>query len=229
MIKFQDIYKIYSSANPPVEVLSGISFHIDKGEFVSIVGKSGAGKTTLIKLLIGEEKPTKGNVFFKEEEVSTMNSSELQNLRRDIGVVHQDYKLLPSKTVGENLEYVMQVVGAREEDVKRDVPQILDIVGLLNRQNNFPKELSGGEKQRLAIARGLCHRPEVIVADEPTGNLDLYNSFAVVNILKKIHNLGATVILATHDREIVDSLEQRVITLEEGRVIRDQKKGKFIL
>jgi len=225
MINFQDVYKIYSS----ITALAGVSFSIDKGEFVSIVGKSGAGKSTLIKLLIGEERPTKGSVFFKGKNVAEMSPSEIQILRRDIGVIHQDYKLLLSKTVGENLEYVMQVIGAKEEDIKRDVPQILDIVGLLNRRNNFPRELSGGEKQRLAIARGLCHRPEVIVADEPTGNLDLYNSFTVVNILKKINNLGTTVILATHDREVVDSLEQRVITLEQGKIIKDDPHGKFIL
>jgi len=230
MINFQNITKIYYSQNSnPITALKGVSFNILPGEFVSVVGKSGAGKTTLVKLLIGEEKPTEGKVFFKENEVDRLNANGLQRLRRLVGVVHQDYKLLPSKTVRENIEYIMQVIGAGDSDIRRDVPQILDIVGLSEREDNFPSELSGGEKQRLAIARGLCHRPEVIVADEPTGNLDIYNTFEIIKLFQKIHRLGTTIILATHNKEVVDSLEERVVTLEEGRVLRDQKKGKFIL
>ena len=229
MIKFQNISKIYKIQSGPIVALDNVSFGISEGEFVSIVGKSGAGKSTLVKLLIGEEKPTNGDIFFKGESVPSMKKEELQALRRNIGVVHQDYKLLFSKTVSENLEYVMQVIGASNEEIKRDVPQVLDIVGLLNRRDNFPDELSGGEKQRLAIARALCHRPKVILADEPTGNLDLYNSFSVINVFKKIHHFGTTIILATHSKEIVDNLEQRVITLEHGKIIQDKRKGKFIL
>ena len=209
--------------------LSDVSFEINQGEFVSIVGKSGAGKTTLIKLLIGEERPTGGEIFFKGEKVQNLKSKSLQMLRRKIGVIHQDYKLLFSRTVRENVEYVMQVIGVSDRDILRDVPQILEIVGLRDRQSNFPQELSGGEKQRLAIARALIHRPEVIVADEPTGNLDLYNTFEIVNLLKKIHALGTTVLLATHNKEVIDSLGRRVVTLENGKLIRDDLEGKFIL
>jgi len=229
MISFENISKIYYMRSHPVCALNNISFKIEENEFVSIIGKSGAGKTTLIKLLIGEEKPTEGDIFFMGHRVNEMDSSEIQWLRREVGVVYQDYKLLSSMTVRENVEYVMQVIGASDKDISRDVPQILDLVGLKERQENFPAELSGGEKQRLAVARALCHRPKVIVADEPTGNLDLYNTFEVIELLKKIHSLGTTVILATHNKDIVDNLKERVITLEEGRLINDQKKGRFIL
>jgi cell division transport system ATP-binding protein len=229
MIEFKEVSKIYHSSGNPVVALEDVSFQIKKGEFVSIVGKSGAGKTTLVKLLIGEEKPTEGKIFFKGMDVAEMSPKELQYLRRKIGVIYQDYRLLPSKNVRENVEYIMQVIGAEDRDILRDVPQVLDIVGLGDRQESFPEELSGGEKQRLAIARALCHRPEVIVADEPTGNLDLYNTFEIINLLKKIHSFGTTIILATHNKEVIDSLEERVITLDNGKVIHDQKEGKFIL
>jgi len=230
MISFENITKIYYSSNKePIVALQNVSFKIEQGEFVSIVGKSGAGKTTLIKLLIGEERPTEGSIFFNDYCIQRMNQKELQHFRRRIGVVHQDYKLLLSKNVRENVEYIMQVIGASNRDISRDVPQVLDIVGLSNRQENFPQELSGGEKQRLAIARALCHRPQVVIADEPTGNLDLYNTFEIINIFKKIHRFGTTVILSTHNREVIDSLEQRAITLEDGKIINEKKKGKFVL
>ncbi len=229
MIKFDNINKTYFCDKKPIKALSDISFSVEQGEFVSIVGKSGAGKTTLVRLLIKEETPTKGAVFFKDQDIAGMNPKELQFLRRRIGVVHQDYKLLSQKNVRENIGYIMQVIGVSDKDISQDVPQILDIVGLNERQKNFPEELSGGEKQRLVIARALCHRPEVIVADEPTGNLDLYNAFEIIQLFKKIHGLGTTIILATHNKEIIDSLEHRVITLEDGRIVRDMQKGKFIL
>ncbi len=229
MIRFQNVTKIYRSRGNPVVALEDVSFQIQKGEFVSIVGKSGAGKTTLIRLLIQEEQPTQGEIFFKGKSIQKMTERDVQYLRRKIGVIHQDYKLLKGKTVRENVEYVMQVIGAKDKDIQRDVPQILEIVGLGNRQESFPEELSGGEKQRLAIARALCHRPEVIVADEPTGNLDLYNTFDIINLFKKIHSFGQTIILATHNKEVIDGLQKRVITLEKGKVIRDDPEGKFIL
>lgn len=230
MIFFQNITKIYRSSNrKPIVALNNVSFKIEKGEFVSIVGKSGAGKTTMVKLLIGEEKPSQGRIFFNGECIQEMIQRELQIFRRKIGVAHQDYKLLQKKNVRENIEYVMQVIGASDKDILRDVPKVLEIVGLSSRQENFPQELSGGEKQRLAIARGLCHQPEVIIADEPTGNLDLYNTFEIINLLKKIHSFGTTVILSTHNKDVIDSLEQRVITLEEGKIIHDLQNGKFIL
>lgn len=228
MISFRTVSKIYHSNRKPIVALQDVSFQVQKGEFVSIAGTSGAGKTTLIRLLIGEEKPTRGEVFFERKNIH-QNQMGLQKLRRKIGVVHQDYKLLSLKTVAENVAYVMQVIGASERDIQKDVPQILDIVGLTGRVGNFPEELSGGEKQRLAIARALCHRPEVIVADEPTGNLDLYNTFEIVNLFKKIHRLGTTIILATHNKEVIVGLGRRVITLDEGKLIGDDPQGKFIL
>lgn len=229
MIRFENISKVYYSQGKPIVALENVSFEIKKGEFVSIVGRSGAGKTTLVRLLISEIEPTAGELFFKGKCLQKMNQKELQTLRKKIGVVHQDYKLLLSKNVKENIEYVMQVIGAPDKDISRDVPQILELVGLQERAENFPQELSGGEKQRLAIARALCHRPEVIVADEPTGNLDLYNTFELINLLKKIHSLGTTLVLATHNKEVIDRLKKRVITLEEGRMVHDLQKGKFLL
>ena len=229
MIKFKNVTKIYCSVNSEqITALENVSFDIQPKEFVSIVGKSGAGKTTLIKLLMGEEKLTSGEIFFDGINVSKIKPKELQELRRRIGVVFQDYKLLPTKTVYENVSYVMQVIGTSDIDIKRDIPQVLEMVGLDQRAFNFPCELSGGEQQRLAIARALIHRPEVIIADEPTGNLDFYNTFEIVNLLKKIHNFGTTIILATHDKTIVDSLKKRVIALNEGKLIRDDHNGNFI-
>ena len=226
MIKFQKVTKIYP---PKTIALKDVSFEVKKNEFVAIVGRSGAGKTTLLKLLLGEERPTRGKVFFDGEEVSSLNSSELPYIRRRIGAVFQDYKLLASKTTYENVAYVLEVMGVPESQIARDVPQVLEIVGLSHRASNFPAELSGGEKQRVAIARALIHRPDVILADEPTGNLDPYNTSEIINLLLKIHQLGTTIILATHDKEIINSLNKRVITLENGRIVKDEKRGKFIL
>ena len=218
MIRLQNITKIYS---PGITALENISFEINKKEFVSIVGRSGAGKTTLIRLLLAEEKPTKGRIFFDGQDVHKIKKSKLPDLRRKIGVVFQDYKLLPQKTAWENITYALEVIGASDEEIKKDVSQVLEIVGLTARAENFPHELSGGEKQRVAIARSLIHRPCAILADEPTGNLDPYHTGEIINLLLKINNLGTTVILATHDKEIINTLDKRVITLEGGRIIRD--------
>lgn len=226
MIRFQNITKIYP---PNTVALENISFEVKRKEFVSIVGRSGAGKTTLLKLLLAEEEPTKGRIFFDNQDIKEIKRSQLHKLRRKMGAVFQDYKLLSSKTVYENVAYALEVIGATDKEISRDVPQVLEIVGLLDRANNFPQELSGGEKQRAAIARALIHRPEVILADEPTGNLDPYHTQEIIRLLSKIQELGTTVILATHNKEIVNSLEKRVITLEEGRIIRDEEKGRFIL
>lgn len=229
MISFQNITKIYKCSGKLLVALEDVSFNIEKGEFVSVAGKSGAGKTTLIRLLIGEERPTSGELFFKDIDIARAKSSFLQTVRRKIGVVHQDYKLFCKKTVAENLSYMMQMVGMSREIIIKDTTQILDIVGLENHSGHFPYELSGGEKQRLAIARALAHRPEVIVADEPTGNLDPYNTYDVVSLLQKLNDFGVTVILATHNKEIIDILKKRVITLENGKIISDEKIGRFIL
>lgn len=231
MIKFKDVSKIYYSSlnSSPITALKNISFSVQPSEFVSIVGRSGAGKTTLVKLLIGEEKLTEGEIFFKNKNIAGIKSNELQKIRKRIGVVYQDYRLLFSKTVYENVSYILEVMGFSDEDIARDVPRILEIVGLQERVKNFPQELSGGEQQRLVIARALVHQPEIVIADEPTGNLDPYNTFEVIDLFKRINKSGTTVILATHDKRIIDGLAKRVITLEAGRMIRDEQGGKFIL
>lgn len=226
MINFYGVSKVYNHNSVALE---DISFKINPNEFVSIVGRSGAGKSTIIKLLIGEEKPTKGRIFFGQYEVNKLKGKDLPALRRHIGIVFQDFKLLPTKTAYENVAFALEVVGRPAREIKDLVPQVLDMVGLLDKANNFPHELSGGEKQRVAIARAMIHRPEVILADEPTGNLDPFHTFEIINLLLKINELGTTVILATHDKEIVNFLNKRVITLESGRIIRDEEKGKFIL
>jgi len=232
MIKFQNVTKIYPLNSPgsaPTIALEDVSFEVKPKEFVSIVGRSGAGKTTLLKLLLAEEKPTRGRIFFDGQDVHKIKPGNLPRLRRRIGAVFQDYKLLLLKTTYENVAYAMEVIGATDQEISRDVPEVLEIVGLSNRAFNFPAELSAGERQRAAIARALIHRPDVILADEPTGNLDPYHSSDIIRLLLKIHELGTTIILATHNKEIINALGKRVITLEEGRVIRDEEKGRFIL
>ena len=232
MIKINNVSKIYSArcnGNNPCVALEDVSFEIGKPEFVSIVGKSGAGKTTLLRMILAEETPTKGRIFFEGQDVHKIKKSQLYKLRRRIGTVFQDYKLFPKMTTFENVAYVMQAVGAADEEIKKDEPQILNIVGLAERVDNFPSELSGGERQRVAIARALIHRPDVILADEPTGNLDPYNTFDIIRLLIKIHEMGKTVILSTHDKEVINSLGKRVITLEDGRIVRDEERGRFIL
>jgi cell division transport system ATP-binding protein len=230
MIKFEGVTKIFQTkSGENIFALKNVSFEIKENEFVCLVGRSGAGKTTLLKLILVEERPTEGKIFFEGKDITELKPSELPDLRRKIGAVFQDYKLLPSKTAFENLSYIMEVTGFLDEDIKRDVPRVLEIVGLAEKAKNFPNELSAGEKQRLSIARALIHRPKVILADEPTGNLDPYNTMDILKILLKIHQMGTTVILATHNREIVNSLGKRVITLERGEIVRDVKKGRFTL
>jgi len=232
MIVFKNVTRSYP-ANPPgsapVIALENVSFKIDKKEFVSIVGKSGAGKSTLLKLILAQEKPSQGQVFFDGQDVHKIKPQDLPGLRRRIGAIFQDYKLLPSKTTYENIVYIMEVLGKSDEEILRDMPKVLEIVGLDGRTQNTPAELSAGERQRAAIARALIHRPDVILADEPTGNLDPYNTSEIIRLLLKINEFGTTVILATHNKEIINSLEKRVISLEKGKVIRDEEKGRFIL
>ena len=231
MINLQNVTKIYAArANgKDIVALDNVSFKIGKPEFVSIVGKSGSGKTTLLKLILAEEKPTDGRVFFDGQDVHRLKKNQLPFLRKRIGTVFQDYKLFPNKTTYENVAYVMEVIGKTDEEIKRDVPQVLEIVGLSKRVDNFPNELSGGERQRVAIARALIHRPDVILADEPIGNLDPYNTFEIIRLLIKIYELGTTVVLSSHDKEVINALGKRVITLEDGKVIRDEERGRFIL
>ncbi len=226
MIKFENVSKIYNSHSA---ALKNVSVEVGSHEFVSVVGKSGAGKTTLLKLLLAEEKPTGGKIFFNRQDVINVKQNELPFLRRQIGAIFQDFKLLPNKTAYENVAFAMQVVGKSEAEIKNDVSKVLDLVGLKDKAGNFPKELSGGEKQRVAIARALVHRPMVIVADEPTGNLDPINTWDIIRLLVKINELGTTVILATHDKEIINALEKRVVILEGGTVTRDENPGRYIL
>lgn len=226
MIKFQNVSKIY---HPNTVAANDVSFQVQEKEFACLVGKSGAGKTTLLKLLIAEEKPTRGSIFFEGQDIGQFSARDLSLFRRKIGVVFQDYKLLSSKTTFENVAYIMEVMGASEEDIGRDVPKVLELTGLAERTGNFPEELSGGEKQRAAIARALIHRPKIILADEPTGNLDPYQTRDIIKLLIKINEGGTTVILATHNKDIVNSIGKRVITMEDGRIVRDEKEGRFIL
>jgi len=229
MIAFHNVYKSYNGSYSASEALKGVTFKIQPNEFVSLVGKSGAGKSTLIKLLIGEEKPTKGRVVLGSYEVNKLSNSEMPKLRKHIGVIFQDFRLLANKTAYENVAFALEVAGASQQEIDEFVPQVLDMVGLDERMYNFPHELSGGERQRVAIARAMVHRPEVIVADEPTGNLDPFNTWEIIKLLVKINELGTTVILATHDKEVINSLSKRVITLDKGVVVRDEENGKFTL
>jgi cell division transport system ATP-binding protein len=231
MISIKNLTKIYSckTGERQIMALENISFDIEEKEFVSIVGKSGAGKTTLLKLILAEEAPTRGEVYFDGQNVNELRKHQLPKLRQRIGTVFQDYKLFESKTTYENIAYAMEVMGAPDEEIKRDVSEVLELVGLLERADNFPSELSGGEKQRVAIARAFVHRPDVILADEPTGNLDPYNSFDIIKLLVKINKMGTTVVLSTHDKEIINSLGKRVITLDGGKIVRDEDKGRFVL
>jgi cell division transport system ATP-binding protein len=226
VIKFNNVTKIYP---PDLTVLEDISFEIKEGEFVSIVGKSGAGKTTLVNLILGLEVPTSGEVHFNNLNLINANPSKIQEIRRRIGSIYQDYKLLPKKTVYENVAYIMQVEGKEDKEIETEVHKVLESIGLKEKIESFPDELSGGEKQRLAIARALVNNPDVIIADEPTGNLDPYNAYEVVSILQKINQAGKTVVLATHDREIINKLGKRVITLEAGKILRDEEEGRFII
>ena len=226
MIYYDRVSKIYADDSAALE---DVSFSVEPGEFISVVGHSGAGKTTLIKMLLAEEKPTSGSVFFESINVHEVPSHKINNLRRKIGTVFQDFKLLPAKTAYENIAFAMEAAGRSDEEIRSDVPHVLELVDLGEKINNFPHELSGGEQQRVAIARAIVNQPDLIIADEPTGNLDPVNTFEIVQILKKINDLGTTVILTTHNKGVIDSLKKRVITMDRGKVVRDDREGKYIL
>lgn len=226
MIHFDKVSKVYPDNSIAVE---DISFSIEPKEFVSIVGHSGAGKTTLLKMFLGEETPTSGKIYFESTDISKLNKDQINNFRRKVGVVFQDFRLIPDKNVYENIAFAMEVSGKTDEEIEADVPHVLELVDLSKKIWNFPHELSGGEKQRVSIARALVNQPDVIIADEPTGNLDPLNTYDIVQILKKINDLGTTVILTTHNKGVIDSLKKRVITMEGGRIIRDDKEGKYVI
>lgn len=226
MIFFDQVSKVYSQN---IIALDDITLKIQPKEFVSVVGPSGAGKSTMLKLLIAEERPTKGKIFINNEEINHMGWSYLPHLRRKIGAIFQDYRLLPSRNVFENIAFAMEAAGRLEEEIQQDVPEVLELVRLTVKANNFPYQLSGGEQQRVAIARALVNRPSIIIADEPTGNLDPLNTWDIIKLLIKINELGTTVLLATHNREIINALGKRVVTLDKGKVISDEERGKFLL
>jgi len=213
----------------PVDIsaLSEVSFDINEGEFVFLVGPSGSGKTTIIKLLIREEYPSEGKIYFDNEDITKYNRNKTYKLRRKIGVIFQDFKLIPELTAYENIAFAMEAAGRSEKEIRENVPYLLDIVGLANRMKSFPSQLSGGEKQKVAIARAMANNPKLLIADEPTGNLDPDSAWDVVQILSKINNWGTTVLMSTHGSDIVNTLHKRVIRLENGRLVRDDLKGGY--
>ncbi|MEX0930584.1 MAG: cell division ATP-binding protein FtsE [Candidatus Paceibacterota bacterium] len=224
MIHFDNVSKHYPDSSVALE---DVTFSIEPEEFVSVVGHSGAGKTTLLKMLLAEEKPSKGKVFVGNTDVHALHPDDMNNLRRNIGMVFQDFRLLPHKNVYENIAFAMEASGRPDEDIEADVPYSLELVGLERKMWSFPHELSGGEKQRAAIARAIVNQPDIVVADEPTGNLDPENTYEIVQILKKINELGTLVFLTTHNTGVIDALGNRVITMKGGRIIRDDKEGKY--
>jgi cell division transport system ATP-binding protein len=226
VIYFNNVSKKYDKDSIALE---DVNLTIKAGEFVSIVGHSGAGKTTLAKMILAEEKPTNGTVFFESINVHRLKSKDLTKFRRKIGAVFQDFKLLANKTAYENIAFAMESVGKTDQEIINDVPHVLDLVDLSHKIFHFPHQMSGGEKQRLAIARAIINQPEIIIADEPTGNLDPVSTYEVIQILKKINDLGTTVILTTHNRGVIDSVGKRVVTMEKGKIIRDDKDGKYII
>ncbi len=228
MIYYDKVSKIYTNSHSAM-VLDDISFAVEPKEFVSIVGQSGAGKTTLLKLLIAEDKPTKGKVFFGSVDVNSVPKKELPMLRRRIGVIFQDFRLLPNKTIYENISFAMEAAGRPDEEIADDVPQVLELVNLSEKSSNFPHELSGGERQRVGIARAIVNQPDVVIADEPTGNLDPLNTWEIIQILRKINELGTTILMATHNKGVIDSLRKRVITIENGKITRDDQDGRYVL
>ena len=211
------------------KALDNINLKIDRGEFVSIVGPSGAGKSTLVKLLICEEKPTSGKILIADRNIAKLKPQELPYYRRKVGVVFQDYKLLPQKTVYENVAFALEVCEAPQVEIVDKVPKILDLVGMLKRKDNCPNELSGGERQRVSIARALIHSPKILIADEPTGNLDPVNAWEIIDLLSRINKQGTIVLLATHNKQIVDRLKKRVILLKDGKMISDRIKGGYVI
>lgn len=224
MIEFKSVSRKFNKTST---ALKEINFKIEKGEFVFIVGPSGAGKTSLLRMINREDRPSSGNVYVDGIDVTKMASRKLPNLRRKVGVVYQDFKLLPKKTVYENVAFAMEVSGKTTTEIKKVVPYMLKLVGLKEKRDSFPHQLSGGEGQRTAIARALVHEPKILLADEPTGNLDQTNAWEIIQLLNQINSWGTTVVMATHNQDIVNALQKRVISLDHGQVVRDDPKGKY--
>lgn len=224
MIQLVGISKKYENG---VKALSNVNIHIEKGEFVFLVGPSGAGKSTFMKLLLKEENPSGGRILVASDNITKIHRRKIPFLRRKMGVVFQDFRLLPNKTVYENVAFAMQILEVNQRDIRRQVPIILSMVGLSKRANMYPNQLSGGEQQRVSIARAMINNPPILIADEPTGNLDPDTSWEIMKLLRQINRRGTTVLMATHDKEIVDLMQKRVIALENGVVVRDEMKGGY--
>ena len=225
MIVFQDVTKVYE---PNVTALEGVSFVIEKGEFVFIVGASGSGKSTLIRLLLKEIEPTRGRIIVGGRDLGRLRRSKVPLLRRNVGCVFQDFKLLPSRTAAENVAYALKVQGEGNPSIRRKVPEVLNLVGLAHKMGSYPDELSGGEQQRVSIARAFVNHPPLLVCDEPTGNLDPDTSVGIMQLLYRINRSGTTILMVTHDREMVDKMRRRVLALEEGKLARDERRGGYV-
>jgi cell division transport system ATP-binding protein len=226
LLHFDNVSKIYHDSSV---ALRDVHLTIYPEEFVSIVGHSGAGKTTLLKMILAEEQPTEGSVLFDNMPVHSLSKRDMMYYRRKIGMVFQNFRLLSNKTAFENIAFAMEAAGRSDEEIEADVPYVLELVDLSEKMWNFPEELSGGQKQRLAIARALINQPDILIADEPTGNLDPVNTYEIVQILKKVNDLGTTVLLTTHNKGVVDTLKARTITMEQGRIVRDDPDGSYVL
>ena len=225
MIKFENVTKVYSKSDRPA--LDNISLEVEKGEFVFLVGLSGSGKSTFLRLVLREEKPTSGSIHVAGKDLKTLSNWKVPQLRRQLGTVFQDFRLLPNKTVAENVAFTLHVLGFSRKEIEREVPEVLELVGLEDKGDRKPSELSGGEQQRVAIARAYVSKPAILIADEPTGNLDPATSVGIMKLLDRINREGTTVVMATHDAGIVDQMRKRVIELEAGHVVRDQARGVY--
>ncbi|MEI2664786.1 cell division ATP-binding protein FtsE [Rossellomorea sp. LJF3] len=224
MIEMKDVYKQYNNG---VMAANGFNVHIKQGEFVYVVGPSGAGKSTFIKMMYREERPSKGDIVVNGINLAKLKNSRVPYLRRNVGVVFQDFKLLPSLTIYENIAFALEVIEEHPKQIKKRVMEVLDLVGLKHKARMLPNELSGGEQQRVSIARSIVNTPKLVIADEPTGNLDPETSWDIMNIFEEISNRGTTVIMATHNREIVNTIKHRVIAIENGRIVRDEQRGDY--
>ncbi|CAN5727621.1 cell division ATP-binding protein FtsE [soil metagenome] len=224
MIELNNVTKVYGKDTVALE---HVNLDVEAGEFVFLVGASGSGKSTILRLLLKEMEPTAGTIFVNGTKLSTIPRRRVPRHRRNIGCVFQDFKLLPNKTVSENVAYAMEVTGQKKRSIRVKVPEILEIVGLTGKAEKYPEQLSGGEQQRVSIARAFVSQPPILIADEPTGNLDPETSVGIVQLLNRIHRIGTTVVVATHDRHMVDVMQKRVVTLEDGNIVRDRVKGAY--
>ena len=224
MINFNNVTKVFKSGT---EALKNVDLEIKKGEFVFVIGPSGSGKSTMVRMIMKEEEPTGGELYINGIDTRDIDRYEVPHFRRKIGVVFQDYKLLQNKTAYQNVAFALRVTNTPGRQIRKMAPQLLSVVGLLEKANDYPNEMSGGEQQRVAIARAIAHNPDLLIADEPTGNLDPKISLEIMHLMFKINQMGTTVLIATHDKSIVDAFQQRVIVLDEGRVVRDTPEGSY--